>query len=85
MVLKSLTGQSDPDPWMCIIGVLVYLAIISLPHLQSWVQLTKYPYNKASSGCSMVMATVAAPEDHDGFDVSDVDSNPLGVYCEAIL
>ena len=85
MVLKSLTGQPDPDPWMCIVGVLVYLAIISLPYLQSWVQLTKYPYNKSSSGCSTVMATVAAPEDHDGFDVSDVDSNPLGVYYEAIL
>ena len=61
------------------------MAIISLPYLQSWVQLTKYPYNKSSLGCSTVMATVAAPEDHDGFDVSDVDSNPLGVYYEAIL
>ena len=26
------------------------------------------------------MATVAGPEDHDSFDVSDVDSNPLGMY-----
>ena len=84
MVLKSLTGQPDPDPWVYI-GVLVYLAIISLPYLHSWVQLTKYPYNKSSSGCSTVMATVAAPEDHDGFDVSEVDSNPLGVYYKAIL
>ena len=31
------------------------------------------------------MATVAGPEHHDSFDVSDVDSNPLGVYYEAIL
>ena len=31
-----------------------------------------------------VMATVAVPEDHDSFDVSDIDSNPLGVYYEAI-
>ena len=26
------------------------------------------------------MATVAGPKDHDSFDVSDVDSNPLGMY-----
>ena len=30
------------------------------------------------------MATVAGPEHDDSFDVSDVDSNPLGVYYEAI-
>ena len=31
------------------------------------------------------MATVAGPEDHNSFDVSDVDSNPLGMHYEAIL
>ena len=33
----------------------------------------------------VVMATVATLEDYDGFNISEVDSNPLGMCVLAIL